>query len=438
MLGHWHFVVIDAFDCKVTRDMTKIQKRPYTKRARSKRTVIAITVTGCFVSALWVMFQLLQQPFAEAPSFSSQKPSEAKSPSLTAHLQVIERNVTGTLDFVDNDSLFCARTCQVHLPLVQDSKNGELLRRQNGLQSPSHYYLITRKGDKDQIGFSPLPNQDRVLLYTQARSEANQNTALLLTLADGHGEYGHDASHLAVNELPRKIMKRLKTIGGDSTSDSSTAMKEAIAQAFIETDQMDSMRSIREGGTTVIVVLKQGNTVYLASAGDSTAMLVKTTRGHSAAATLEHEIVTQSRKHKPADPDERKRIEAKGGMVLDEPPGQQGMSSRVIVGPVSLAMSRCLGDSDGKELGLLTAEPTIREYTMDKTADYFVMAATDGVVDFVSNMQDLVNTIGTTLHERDTKLPHVAQGLMDQAAGQWNLMTNGRYRDDMSLAIAKL
>ncbi|XVF12982.1 hypothetical protein REPUB_Repub08aG0167300 [Reevesia pubescens] len=115
-------------------------------------------------------------------------------------------------------------------------------------------------------------------------------------------------------------------------------------------------------GSTAVVVLVGREEVVVANCGDSRAVLC---RGGTA--------VALSRDHKPDRPDERERVEAAGGRVIN------WNGSRVLG---VLATSRSIGDQYLKPFVIPEPEVSVIKRTM---SDTFVVLASDGLWDVVSN-----------------------------------------------------
>jgi len=146
---------------------------------------------------------------------------------------------------------------------------------------------------------------------------------------DGHG--GKRCSAFLKQSLAAAVKQSLSGV--------SDSVEDAIRNAFLQTDtrflQGDSSSETREEGSTAVVVVIIGSTLYCANTGDSRAVLC---RGGSDVKALSHD-------HKPNRPDEKQRIERLGGCVL---------YNRVMG---RLGVSRAFGDKSLKEY--VTAEPEI-------------------------------------------------------------------------------
>ncbi|RLN97720.1 hypothetical protein BBJ28_00018238 [Nothophytophthora sp. Chile5] len=148
---------------------------------------------------------------------------------------------------------------------------------------------------------------------------------------------------------------------------------EALKNGFLRTDQEVLISTLccigianrknAEDGTTAVVVLTQGDELYVAHAGDSRAILVHQS-GKVSALTSDH---------KPNRPDERRRIQDLGGSVVFWGVWRvEGI----------LAVSRAIGDRMLKPF--VVAEPEVKQFTRTAT-DRYVVVASDGVWDTVSN-----------------------------------------------------
>lgn len=264
--------------------------------------------------------------------------------------------------------------------------------------------MLTLKGAKAG------PNQDRTVWIPMGASRQ------VIGLFDGHGELGHFAAERAVLDLPFRVLKA----------------PSRIRNGFLQVDR-SSMVDIDHSGTTAIIILQEGSTVTLASVGDSTAVIASV--NNNATATILAETVH----HKPHLPNERERIERAGGIVWIPPPEAVEDSSRVLLpGNLALAMSRSLGDHEGKTAGYLSAEPALQVLDVRPQSKevVFVVAASDGLVDHVP-IQKVVRQVGKALMGRQSLQP-VCERLVELASKRWAIVSGGFYRDDISLVVTQL
>lgn len=112
-----------------------------------------------------------------------------------------------------------------------------------------------------------------------------------------------------------------------------------------------------------MVVVTQGDSIYVAHAGDSRAILV-----HSSG-----KVTALTSDHKPNRPDERKRVQDLGGSVVFWGVWRvEGI----------LAVSRAIGDRMLKPF--VIAEPEVKQHTRARN-DWFLVVASDGVWDTITN-----------------------------------------------------
>jgi serine/threonine protein phosphatase PrpC len=285
--------------------------------------------------------------------------------------------------------------------------------------------LQTWTGEKG--GFGAPINQDRsVMVLLDGERTA---PSFLLLLADGHGDGGEIVAEHVAKDLPFRLFRILEEIPDNHEQ----TVRNVLEKCFLETDELANALDT-DGGSTLVVVLQVGDFLYLASAGDSVAILAEWTGSEAS-------IISQAVRHKPADIDERSRIETAGGTVIQ----RLGDSSRVIIpdarGPLydmALAMSRSMGDRQGKEAGFLVATPSIQVVSLAdyRDKDLFVVASSDGVTDMVP-IDPLLSMIGGTIfQERQTDMDIAVQTCLSLASSRW--LETGPYRDDMTLTTTRL
>jgi len=412
----------------------------------------------------------------------------------------VEDAYSGAYKFVD--SPVCAQSnCTIYFPdttstAASTSANGD--KKQQSSAAPTICWdnntlcMMTKRGSKGHY----VPNQDRTSVITGP-------DWCLASLFDGHGDLGHVTSQIAVSELPVKLAKQIQTTT-TTKSIQDHLLDDLFHKSYLETDA--GQMSKFSAGTTALTVLQMNRLVYMASAGDSTAWLVqwlgtKSGNGDDASeqrippppppaaepwyrqlfpnprrdavnaappgeADLPYKILLASVKHKPGDPKEKARIEAAGGEVFIPLNPQQ--SSRVVypvaaernmngmVMQMALAMSRSLGDTDGKKLGVVIADPDVVFTDMNdhlvastndgddnsqKSGHFFLVLASDGVTDMVKEY-DIISLLGRALYEKGAdsgpSLSRTMQSIIEKASGQWGRETGYAYRDDISLTVKKI
>jgi protein phosphatase 1L len=187
-------------------------------------------------------------------------------------------------------------------------------------------------------------------------------------LYDGHG--GREVADHAAKHLQGNVMDAL---GASAT------VSDALRKGFVKThDDLKKKSFAQYQGCCALVALVKDETVYVASAGDSRAVLC--TAGKA---------VALSDDHKPDRPDEKARIEGLGGKVTMD--GTARVNRR-------LAISRSIGDWYLHPYVIPNPEIMRKALTKD---DEFLVIACDGVWDVMNNQTavDIIRTSGLDVHK---------------------------------------
>ena len=263
-------------------------------------------------------------------------------------------------------------------------------------------------------GAKAAPNQDNFCVL------ADGNT-VIMGVFDGHGLFGHFCS-FTIQQLILKFL-----LGHPHYLDN---LELALRQAFLKVDEALRGISHSEGkfsvllsGSTATIAVHRDDMLYVASVGDSRAVLGKRTADLSGALA---ESLT--RDHSPGLEEERKRIEAANGEVR-----QAGEESpeRVFAKDANypgLAMSRAIGDEIAKSCGVI-AEPEVR--ALKVLPDFeFMTIASDGVWEFLSN-EEVVSLIH---HNGKCNANRSALMLSEKAFNIW-LEKEDQTTDDITCLI---
>jgi len=171
---------------------------------------------------------------------------------------------------------------------------------------------------------------------------------------DGHG--GARCSSYAAQNLHELVFKH------NYQEQPQLALQEGFKELDRHWLEMAAL-NMWDDGSTGVVALVVGRTLYVANAGDSRAVLC--TKGGQA--------VDLSSDHKPAREDEKARIEKLGGRIIHYGTWRvQGV----------LAVTRAFGDRKLKQY--VSAEPEIKSWELTDDDDFLVLA-TDGVWDVLSS-----------------------------------------------------
>lgn len=230
----------------------------------------------------------------------------------------------------------------------------------------------------------------------------------------------------------------LPTAASTSTSTATTTQKthQALIETFLHLDK--TVPAHPSGGCTASIFLQLGSKLYIANTGDSRSILATYTKSTSTV-----DIVYISREDKPDLPGERARVEAMGGKVV---------RNRVVVHTAgsskgfSLAMSRSIGNWEAGKVGVIP-DPTVVVMDLLDLSDgngdveVFAICATDGLLDFV-DINTVVKTIADSLYVEEgrssTHLLSACESIITTAGMLWSKAMNGRYRDDISIAVSKI
>uniref|UniRef100_A0A023F114 protein-serine/threonine phosphatase n=2 Tax=Triatoma infestans TaxID=30076 RepID=A0A023F114_TRIIF len=205
----------------------------------------------------------------------------------------------------------------------------------------------------------------------------------------------------------------------DDEGDDDLAENESIdAQEIRKKEEPGS-----DSGCTAVVCLIHKDTVFVANAGDSRAVLCR-----------DGQAVDLSIDHKPDDEAELKRIVGAGGEVTWE--------GRVNGG---LNLSRALGDHLYKKAAdldatqqMITALPDIKIEKIDPLHDEFIVLACDGIWNSMSS-QEVVDFVRPLINNGD-ELSTICEKMFDKclAPEMHNVLCDGSGSDNMTCIIVKL
>jgi serine/threonine protein phosphatase PrpC len=290
-------------------------------------------------------------------------------------------------------------------------KDGNWTHVTNSPLSPTEILSRVRKEDGEMLiqgrtisfgvicfrGYYPdtpyKANQDDYAVLSPAKY--GHADKAMFAVFDGHGHVGEKCARFAMTQLPTAIC---------AVSDKFTAdapIKSNISKTFVEVNKkMHAAGDIDDtlSGTTAVMSIIMGNTVWVANVGDSRCIIVKEENGNLVPKALSTDQTPYRR-------DERARVRKSGARVLnmDQLEGLEAihddwdmsLGDEVDEGgdPPRIwsqdgaypgtAFTRSFGDSIAEELGVF-AEPEILKYEMTKD-DKFMIVASDGVWEFITN-----------------------------------------------------
>lgn len=231
---------------------------------------------------------------------------------------------------------------------------------------------------------------------------------LILGVYDGHGKLGKEV----VKVCRRFVIAHFRSHAEEWRRDAQRYVFDLTKACDRELVKKGTMLDVRLSGTTQVLTLLYQGKLYTASVGDSRSIIATSRpfaapqqpeRGEDKAVLDQVKIrrtvsvdrllkaLQLSQDQKPEDPDEQERIVSMGGVVrrlMDEFGNDVGpwrVWKKFTNGP-GLAMSRSLGDTLGKEVGVIS-DPLVSVHQIQVADDFFIVGATDGVWDVMENQE---------------------------------------------------
>ena len=295
-----------------------------------------------------------------------------------------------------------------------------------------NYSTLSRPGS-DKNGMTKT-NQDSLFSRLNINNVKDFN---IFGVLDGHGPSGHLISQFAAQFIQNYIINNPELKNLSKTEEIYFKLKEnnynIIKQAFILIDnQLKSQNfDVKESGSTCVLVAQIGNHLICANVGDSRAIVVFDENNDKNLNQLK--AIPLSIDFKPDMPEERNRILMSGGVVE-----QATNCLGVKMGPFrifapgedypGLAMSRSIGDLEGKNFGV-TAEPGIIEYNISENTKYVVLGS-DGIWEFLSN--EHVKNLGKAFYLNNDPNGFVEE-LLTQSLIEWRC--NDSIVDDSTVIV---
>ncbi|KAB2040177.1 hypothetical protein ES319_D02G063900v1 [Gossypium barbadense] len=312
--------------------------------------------------------------------------------------------------------------------MAKDAKKNEMMLCSSGTvnsnKSNDFASICSKRGQKGT-------NQDSAIVWEKFGC---QEDMIFCGIFDGHGPWGHIVAKRVKNSVPASLLcnwqKALSLTSlphqldteFNSTSHHFDIWKQSYLKAYADVDLelkhhpgIDAFRS----GTTALTIIKQGEHLVIANVGDSRAVLA-TTSDDGKLAPLQLTV-----DFKPNIPEEAERILQCNGRVfcLRDEPGVYRVWTPNGDTP-GLALSRAIGDHCVKEFGLISV-PDVTQRNITNN-DQFVILATDGVWDVISN-EAAVEIVSST-EDREKS----AKKLVQCAMRAWKYKKRGIAMDDIS------
>eukprot|EP00184_Porphyridium_aerugineum_P006421 CAMPEP_0184694404 /NCGR_PEP_ID=MMETSP0313-20130426/2382_1 /TAXON_ID=2792 /ORGANISM="Porphyridium aerugineum, Strain SAG 1380-2" /LENGTH=485 /DNA_ID=CAMNT_0027152695 /DNA_START=459 /DNA_END=1916 /DNA_ORIENTATION=+ len=173
-------------------------------------------------------------------------------------------------------------------------------------------------------------------------------------------------------------------------------------------------------GCTAVVALLIDNSLYVANAGDSKAVLCRGGKAHPL-----------SFEHKPQSDIEKARIEKAGGFVNPAGRVNNNLNLSRSIGDLKYKMNRDLPP----EAQMITAEPDMAAEKL-LPEDEFLFMACDGVWDVMSN-QEAIDFVRVRLSQGETSLSKICEQVFDQCISEDPRRTSGLGGDNMTCVIVQ-
>ncbi|CAA7017235.1 unnamed protein product [Microthlaspi erraticum] len=279
---------------------------------------------------------------------------------------------------------------------------------------------VHRLGSVCSIKGSKALNQDNAVLYLGYGT----GDAELCGVFDGHGKNGHMVSKMVRNRLP-SLMSTLKNeLNQEShVCEEEHKWEKACFSAFrlVDKELLLQVFECSFSGSTAVVAITHGDNLLIANLGDSRAVLGTMNQDDEISAVQLTSDLT------PDVPSEAERIRMCKGRVLamkTEPSSQRvWLPNHDIPG---LAMSRAFGDFRLKDHGVI-AVPEVSHHQIT-TQDQFLVLATDGVWDMLSN-DEVVSLVWSSRKNQSTAAKLVAEA----AETTWKKKLKSKKIDDITV-----
>ncbi|CAL1397303.1 unnamed protein product [Linum trigynum] len=326
--------------------------------------------------------------------------------------------------------------------LAKDAKRNELILSSSGIvkstKSNNFSSVCSRRGQKGV-------NQDCLVVWEEFGCQEDMT---FCGVFDGHGPWGHVVAKRVRESVPPSLLCNWqKTLQSSLDVEMELGLvnenedlllrhsnqqhrfeiwKESYLKTYAAVDQqlkqlhpkIDTFFS----GTTALTIVKQRNHLIIANVGDSRAVLATTSDNGTLSA------VQLTVDFKPNLPQEAERIKNSRGRVfcLQDEPGVYRVWRPSGKTP-GLAISRAFGDYSIKEYGLISV-PEVTQLSVT-SRDRFVILASDGVWDVVSN-QEAVRIVAAAAASGGRE--KCARRLVEYAGRAWKRKRGGVAMDDMS------
>jgi len=245
---------------------------------------------------------------------------------------------------------------------------------------------------------------------------------------DGHGPFGHDVSNFVQREFPKQLYSdHFLEAASDKIEQIMKDGFEKVQKRLEQYCQIPSTRTCATlSGSTASIVYHRilEKRLICAHVGDSRVVVGR--RGPNGMIAIE-----LAQDHKPNNPEEKKRIEERGGVVRKIPgdiPHRVFLQGKMFPG---LAMSRALGDLVGHKAGVICV-PDVIDYRIHPD-DEFLILASDGIWEFFSSEQ----CVKRVADYKSDEILECVEVICQEAWDKWK-EEEGSVVDDITLEVVYL
>ena len=336
------------------------------------------------------------------------------------------------------------KTSKILFDLNNDKENSN--KKKNNFISPKKDFKLIKKIkenniDKRNKNIKQTDKMNKIGIISKAgmednnkKKKINQDSFFIqdikdgfkfIGICDGHGQNGKQVSEFIKNNMPKELENELNILISNEIKKSLNEEKkdkniigkfniilddyekinELLKNVFISTNSKlfskNPKLNLKTSGSTCITLLYQKYShkkIFIANAGDNRAIIIKSKDEKS---PWSYEQL--NREHTASEKDEAERIIKSGGelkKIENEKGGVEG-PLRIFKkneDTPGVSMSRSLGDSDAKNLGVIP-EPEVKEYLIKK-GDKAVIIASNGLWKNVNN-EEVMNVVKKLWNKKD-------------------------------------
>jgi len=263
-------------------------------------------------------------------------------------------------------------------------------------------WLIASSHRTNPGAVKPLhfPNQDSYAIYVQGMDSGDP--LAIVALMDGHGSNGHFISMLSCTHIVRYVLQNTDGLKQEKGENEWEAF---FTDAFLAAENCCRAINMQMSGATGTVLVIKPNFIVQANVGDSLAIII--TKDSTEMLTIED---------KPSVESEAQRIKEHGGRVIN-------LSGSLRVFPVGLAITRAIGDLDGRKYGIICTPHVVYRKVSGDELKMFV--GSDGIWDEVTPEEVRTISSGKYSSAKHEKLIKNCQDKYSRSAGG--------YADDATL-----